>query len=91
MRFVPNDSLFSDQWYLLNVGQSVSTGQWGGLAGEDLNVLPVWERGITGQGVVIGIVDDGLQYDHPDLSTNYRSDLSIDIVDGDADPHSPVG
>lgn len=86
MRFVPNDSLFNDQWYLLNVGQSISTGQWGGLAGEDLNVLPVWERGITGQGIVIGIVDDGLQYDHPDLSDNYRGDLSIDIVDGDADP-----
>jgi subtilisin-like proprotein convertase family protein len=89
MRFNPDDPLFSDQWHLQNLGQASSTGQRSGRRGEDINVLPVWNQGITGQGIVIGIVDDGLDSTHPDLRPNYRSDLSIDIIDQDADP-SPV-
>jgi subtilisin family serine protease len=72
-RFVPNDSLFVQQWHLQNQGQS------GGTAGEDSNLVKAWEQGVTGQRVVIGIVDDGLQYTHPDLQPNYRADLSRDF------------
>jgi kexin len=32
----------------------------------------------TGRGVVIGIVDDGVQYSHPDLEANFAADLSYD-------------
>ena len=77
---MPHDPLFSDQWHLKNTGQS------GAKAGEDINVMPAWDQGFTGQGVVIGIVDDGLQYEHPDLSPNYRKDLSYDFNSGDSDP-----
>ncbi len=72
-RFVPNDSLFAQQWHLQNQGQS------GGTAGEDSNLVKAWKQGVTGQRVVIGIVDDGLQYTHPDLQPNYRADLSRDF------------
>lgn len=34
-------------------------GQTEGLSGLDLNVEPVWMQGITGSGVVVGVVDDG--------------------------------
>lgn len=37
----------------------------------DLNVLPVYRRGITGKGVRISILDDGLEYTHDDLQQNY--------------------
>lgn len=74
------DPLFSDQWHLEN------TGQTGGKAGADVNVVPVWDMGITGDGVVIGIVDDGLQYEHPDIELNYREDLSYDFNGKDKDP-----
>ena len=35
-----------------------NTGQ-NGPSGLDLNVEPAWMQGITGQGVVVGLVDDG--------------------------------
>ncbi len=76
----PDDPFFSDQWHLTNTGQS------GGKTGEDVNVMPVWNQGFTGEGVNIGIVDDGLEHDHPDLIANYQEELSYDFNYGDQDP-----
>jgi subtilisin-like proprotein convertase family protein len=75
----PNDPLFADQWHLQN------TGQTGGTPDADANVVPAWQKA-TGEGVTIGIVDNGLQSDHPDLADKYRSELSYDFVDNDPDP-----
>ncbi|MFD1036857.1 S8 family serine peptidase [Virgibacillus byunsanensis] len=38
----------------------------------------------TGKGVNVGVIDTGIAYDHPDLSTNYRG--GYDLVDLDDDP-----
>lgn len=38
-----------------------------------MNVLPAWEMGYTGKGVVVTILDDGIERDHPDLTDNYVS------------------
>jgi subtilisin-like proprotein convertase family protein len=83
-RFVPNDPLFSGQWHLRN------TGQQSGTTGQDANVVTAWDVA-KGSGVVIGIVDDGLQWTHPDLAPGYRSDLSYDFFDDDADPSPGAG
>lgn len=40
----------------------------------DLNVLQVWNQGLTGQGVVVSVLDDGIEKDHPDLWANYVSE-----------------
>lgn len=77
--FVPNDTLFANQWHLLNTGQN------GALAGMDINVTNVWDR-FRGTGITIGIVDDGLQGSHPDLTNNYNASLGLDVNDGDFDP-----
>ena len=37
------------------------------------NVIDVWERNITGVGVVIAVVDEGLDPEHPELKANYVS------------------
>ncbi|MEM8874209.1 MAG: S8 family serine peptidase [Planctomycetota bacterium] len=82
-RLIPNDPQFGQQWHLRN------TGQGGGVAGIDANVTGAWD--ITqGAGVVIGIVDDGVQLTHPDISPNYRTDLDRDFNDNDNNP-SPQG
>lgn len=37
----------------------------------DLHVIPVWKKGITGKGVVITVLDDGLEWNHTDIYPNY--------------------
>lgn len=41
--------------------------------GLDMNVLEAWNEGITGKGIVVTILDDGLEKDHPDIVRNYVS------------------
>ena len=51
-----------------------------------MNVIPAWQRGFTGKGVVVTILDDGIQTNHPDLKLNYDPKASSDINDNDNDP-----
>jgi len=78
-KMIPNDTKFSDQWHLQN------TGQTGGTTGEDVNVTGVWDN-YTGAGVVIGIVDDGLDWEHPDLDDHYEGSLDYDYCNNDGNP-----
>lgn len=82
MGFTANDPLFVDQWYL----HDARSRQRSHSASEHLNVVSAWTRNITGRGAVIGIVDDGVDYLHPDLFPNYRADLGIDLADRDNNP-----
>ena len=41
--------------------------------GYDMNVQSAWKRGYTGKGIVVSILDDGIQTNHPDLIHNYVS------------------
>uniref|UniRef100_A0A8C8HXT7 P/Homo B domain-containing protein n=1 Tax=Oncorhynchus tshawytscha TaxID=74940 RepID=A0A8C8HXT7_ONCTS len=52
----------------------------------DLNARGAWSQGYTGRGVVVTILDDGIEKDHPDLASNYDPDASYDVNDGDSDP-----
>jgi subtilisin family serine protease len=76
---VPNDPLFQFQWHLRN------TAQFGGLAGADANVVPVWDT-IRGRGVTIGIIDSGVEYTHEDIAPNYSFADSFDVSEGDFNP-----
>lgn len=82
--YVPLDPLYVDQWYLNNTGQS------GGTVGADIRAEAIWggllPNGFTGAGVIVGVVDDGLQYIHPDLAANYLGSASYDFIDDDPDP-----
>lgn len=73
-KYNPQDPSNPGQWYLYNLLPKEFEGEHN--AGLDINVSPAWQKGITGKGVVIGIVDDGVQSDHPDIALNYRADLS---------------
>ncbi|KAJ3594058.1 hypothetical protein NHX12_006390, partial [Muraenolepis orangiensis] len=69
-----SDPKFKDQWYLNNPNR------------RDLNVKGAWELGYTGKGVVVSILDDGIEQNHPDLQQNYDPEASYDVNDGDPDP-----
>lgn len=45
-----------------------------------LNVLGAWRRGYTGKGVVVSVLDDGIERQHPDLRPNYVSALGRDAI-----------
>ncbi|WP_275899592.1 S8 family serine peptidase [Bacillus piscicola] len=40
--------------------------------------------GLTGKGIKVGIIDTGIDYNHPDLSRNYKG--GYDFVENDDDP-----
>jgi len=79
---LPNDPYVGQQWHLRYANQP------GAVAGTDINVTSVWNYpagpGWRGRGITIGIVDDGVQLDHPDLAANADPALSYDYVDNDA-------
>lgn len=38
-----------------------------------MNVQKAWAMGVTGKGVAVTILDDGIETEHPDLKKNYVS------------------
>ena len=81
------DPLYQYQWHLNNTGQT-NFATNGGTSGVDLNVDTVIAGGITGDGVKVSIVDDGLELAHEDLIDNVISG-SWDFVNADSDPTQP--
>lgn len=81
--FAPEDEpLFEDQWHHEN------TGQEGGIADADIDSITGWGAAL-GNGVVVAIIDSGVNMTHPDLVTQIHP-AKRDFVDADNDP-SPSG
>ncbi|CAF0849788.1 unnamed protein product [Adineta ricciae] len=76
--FVFNDPQWNSMWYLMRHSQTPNL--------PDLNVTGAWAMGYTGRGRVVTFLDDGLEFDHPDLQENYDKDASTDINGNDDDP-----
>ncbi|MGH6707473.1 MAG: S8 family serine peptidase [Bradyrhizobium sp.] len=66
---LPTDTYFYKQWNL--------TSNLGGI-----NVTTAWQN-YTGAGIKIGVVDDGIDYNHPDLNPNYLLNLDYNAVTAD--------
>lgn len=60
----PNDPRFGDLWGLHNTGQA------GGVAGADIKALEAWRTTTGDHSVIIGVIDTGMDYNHPDLIAN---------------------
>jgi subtilisin family serine protease len=61
---LPDDPRFAEQFALQN------TGQTGGVPGADIDAPAAWSVGIGSRAVVVGIIDSGIDYTHPDLAAN---------------------
>ena len=60
-----NDPNRNRQWHLFNDGTLLSKFA----ADADINVVPVWNAFTAGSSnVIVGVVDTGIDYNHPDLS-----------------------
>jgi subtilisin family serine protease len=77
--FVPNDALFAQQWALRNSGQG------GGIAGQDIHAVNAWDIG-RGTNITIAIIDEGVDYAHPDLAVPGKLVTGYDAVNRVNDP-----
>ena len=86
-----NDPQFAAQWHLDNTGQN------GGTALQDVRAVDAWQYvGGGDRSIVIAIIDDGIDLNHPDIKKNLwrnpkpgaRDRHGRDFVD-DSDPYSP--
>ncbi|MBI4851198.1 MAG: S8 family serine peptidase [Acidobacteria bacterium] len=66
---IPNDPYFESLWGLSNVGQKIND-KPGGVVGADINVLDAWELSTGDDQMVIGVIDTGIDYTHPDINPN---------------------
>ncbi len=65
---IPNDPNFNQLWGLNNTGQN------GGKADADIDAPEAWVR-TTDSSVVIGVIDTGVDYNHPDLRNQMWKNL----------------
>jgi subtilisin family serine protease/subtilisin-like proprotein convertase family protein len=61
---VPNDPRFGELYGLDNTGQS------GGVADADVDGPEAWDNSVGSSNIVVGVVDTGVDYNHPDLAAN---------------------
>ena len=84
-----DDPLFAQQWHLNNTGQK-SFSQGAGTPGEDLRMTKAIADRLSGRGVIIGILDGGLEIAHEDLQANVIPNGSWNFLNKTTDP-SPTG
>lgn len=61
---VPNDSRFNELWGMRNTGQNSGT------SNIDIDAPEAWDYTQGSDSVVVGVIDTGVNYSHPDLSSN---------------------
>ncbi|RKZ12475.1 hypothetical protein DRQ50_11895, partial [bacterium] len=64
MNETPDDARFDELWGMEN------TGQTGGTAGADISATTAWDVFTGSSDVVVGVIDTGVDYNHPDLADN---------------------
>lgn len=70
------DPIFKEQWHLFNPTQ----------LGHDMNVTGIWLQGITGNGTISAVIDDGLDMYSNDLKDNYYAEGSFDFNENSPEP-----
>ncbi|MDN5005274.1 S8 family serine peptidase [Bradyrhizobium sp. GCM10027634] len=70
---LPTDTYFYKEWNLTS-----STG--------GINVTKAWQN-YTGLGIKVGVIDDGIDYNHTDLNPHYLFNLDYDATNGGNDAY----
>lgn len=52
---------------------------------DQIGVPEAWAKGLTGEGINIGVIDTGIDYEHPDLKAAYKG--GYDSYEHDNDPY----
>lgn len=62
--WTPNDPRYNEQWHYHNTGQNSGTPD------ADIDLPEAWEMEKGNPNVIIAIIDEGIQFNHPDLEAN---------------------
>jgi subtilisin family serine protease len=84
---LPNDTYFNRQFQMHNTGQAINDGRTG-TADADVDGPEAW-RYSTGTGVIVAVIDEGVDPNNPDLPAN-RMVNGYDFGDDDNNP-APAG
>ena len=79
---VPNDPLFNQLYALHSIGQT------GGTIDVDIDALEAWQLPYGNAAVVVGIIDSGVDYYHPDLADKIWSNTGEIPGNGIDDDHN---
>lgn len=78
---IVTDPLFSLQWYFRNLGQEVPP-SGSGTIGADIAIPTPWPHHVTGERVLLALIDSGIDAAHPDIDVDrlYRNlgELGLD-------------
>jgi serine protease len=96
----PSDPDFNLQWAAKNTGQSVNGSA--GTAGADIRASLAWDKTTGSRDIVVGVIDGGADYTHPDLLPNMWQNpggvggcpvgtFGYDAGDKDCDPQENPG
>jgi subtilisin family serine protease len=78
---IPGDPAMGQLWGLHNVGQA------GGKPDADIDAPEAWALTTGSHAVKVGVIDTGIDYNHPDLNSNIWSNPG-EIINGADDDHN---
>ncbi len=73
-----NDPRLDEQWHYNN------TGQTGGTPGSDIKLFQAWDIEKGSSDLIVAVIDEGIQYNHPDLAGNMWSEIGYNFVSGNS-------
>jgi subtilisin family serine protease len=86
----PNDTQFGQLWGMNNTGQTVS-GQ-AGTADADIDAVEAWDVSTGSSNIVVGVIDTGVDYNHPDLAANiWSAPAAFTVTVGGQTINCPAG
>lgn len=77
---IPADPHFEFLWGLSNKGQPIRGSA--GVAGVDIGAVPAWARTQGSRQTIVGVLDSGVDYRHPDLAPNIWRSPAISVTVG---------
>ncbi len=63
-----DDPYFTNQWHCMNTGDNPAVQP--SIAGVDLGCAEAWKLCTGDPSIIVAVVDEGVQYNHPDLAAN---------------------